>query len=325
MTRRISLLGMGGTISTNTTPNGALPVLGAEQLAAGIFDQADDVIVRSRDVLKISGRGITLRHMWELAEAVRDEIRQGADGVVVTHGTDTLEETVYALALLVDCTVPIVVTGAMRVPGAPGADGPANLSAALAVAQNPAFAAFGPVVVFQDEVHLARWVTKTHSTRVAAFTSPATGPIGQIVEGKATVLIGPPAQTEKLASIAAPDKRVELLMAVAGTDGLVVDAIRDHIDALVIAGTGGGHVAPPLAEALVRMVQSGRPVILASRCADAQVLSRTYGGPGSETHLTAAGVLSAGNLPPLKARLRLAFGLSAGLSVHELFPGSEQK
>lgn len=321
MTVHISLLAMGGTISTNVAPMGALPVLGAEELANGVLGQARDVIVHSRDVLKISSRGITLKNMWDLAEAVRDEINSGADGVVVTHGTDTLEETAYALALLVDMSVPVVVTGAMRVPGTLGADGPANLAAALAVAQNAQFAAFGPVVVFQDEIHAARWVTKTHSTRVAAFSSPAAGPVGYVVEGKATALLGPPPNTDRLPRIAPPDKQVELLWAVAGADGMIVDAIADRVDGLVIAGTGGGHVAPPLADALVRLARTGCPVVLASRCADGQTLTHTYGGPGSEVHLISEGLYSAGNLPALKARLRLSFGLSADVPVSELFPG----
>ena len=321
MTTRLSLLAMGGTISTNAAPQGALPVLGAQDLADSVFGHGSDILVHSRDVTRISGRAITLTNMWDLAQAVREEIAGGAEGVVVTHGTDTLEETVYALALLVDTSVPVVITGAMRVPGTVGEDGPGNLAAALAVARNRQFAAYGPVVVFQDEIHVARWVTKTHSTRVAAFSSPATGPVGHVVEGRAVPLLGPAAARELLPRIAVPDKRIELLSGFAGADGMVVDAIADRVDGLVIAGTGGGHVAPPLADALVRLAKSGRPVVLASRCMDAHVLSHTYGGPGSEVHLLAEGLLSAGTLQALKARLRLSFGLSAGIPAAELFPG----
>lgn len=316
---RISLLAMGGTISTNAGPQGALPSLGAGQLAGGISPDAS-VEITSRDVLRVSSRAVTLQNMWDLAAAVRQEIDGGADGVVVTHGTDTLEETVYALALLVDTPVPVVVTGAMRVPGSPGADGPANLAAAVAVASTPAFAHFGPVAVFQDEVHLARWVTKTHSARVAAFSSPSAGPIGHVVEDRAVPLAGPRPGTERLPRIAAPDKRVELVWGVAGADGLIVDAIADHVDGLVIAGTGGGHAAPPLAESLVRAADRGLPVVLASRCADPQVLDHTYGGVGSEVHLLAEGLHSAGTLSAVKARLRLAFGLAAGIPAADLFP-----
>ena len=320
MTRRISLLATGGTISTNAGPNGAMPVLGAEHLARDLLGGSSDVVVRARDVLRISGRDMTLKNMWDLAQAVRDEIEHGADGVVITHGTDTLEETAYALALLVESSVPVVVTGAMRGPESPGADGAANVSAALAVAGDVDFARFGPVVVFQDEIHLARWATKTHSTRVAAFTSPAAGPIGHVVEGRAIALLGPPADTDRLQRMAEPDKRVELVWTVAGSDGMVVDAIADRVDGLVVAGTGAGHVAAPLAEALMRLVDEGRPVVLASRCVDGQVLQHTYGGLGSETQLLSAGLCSAGNLSAVKARLRLSFGLSAGLVAQDLFP-----
>jgi L-asparaginase len=176
------------------------------------------------------------------------------------------------------------------------------------------------VVVFQDEIHLAHWATKTHSTRVAAFSSPAAGPIGHVVEGRAIAFSGPPIYKDTLPRTAAPNKRVELLMAVAGADGMIVDAIADRIDGLVVAGTGGGHVAPPFAKSLIDLAHSGMPVVLASRCADAQVLEHTYGGPGSEVDLLAKGIHPAGNLSAIKARLRLAFGLSAGLSVAELFP-----
>lgn len=318
---RISLLATGGTVSTSTTPNGALPAIGAVTLAETIAGRRD-FEVTARDVFRVSSRATTLQNMWDLAVAVREEIEAGADGVVITHGTDTLEETAYALALLVDTPIPVALTGAMRVPGTPGQDGPANIAAAVAVASTGSFARFGPVVVFQDEIHVARWVTKTHSTRVAAFGSPATGPVGHVVEDRAFALLGP-GPTERLSRIGAPQSRVELLWAVAGGDGLIVDAIGDQVDGLVVAGTGGGHVAPPFADSLTRLAATGVPVVLASRCADAQVLQHTYGGIGSEVHLRAAGLHSAGSLPPVKARLRLAFGLSAGIPATELFPEDE--
>jgi L-asparaginase len=320
MTVNISLLAMGGTISTGVTPKGALPTRGADDLANVFLDGSQEIAVRTRDVLRISSRGVTPNHMWELAQAVQEEIDGGADGIVVTHGTDTLEETAYALAMLVDATVPIAVTGAMRVPATAGEDGPANVAAAMAVAQNPEFAAYGPVVVFQDEIHAARWATKFHSARVAAFTSPATGPVGIVVEDRAIALLGPSPYTERLSRTAAPTKRVELLMSLSGTDGMVVDAIADRVDGLVIAGTGGGHVPPAMTDSIIRLVKSGRPVILASRSPEPQVLTSTYGGPGGEIHLRSEGLYTAGNLSGVKARLRLIFGLSAGIPVSELFP-----
>jgi L-asparaginase len=319
---RISLLATGGTISTARGAAGATPTLGAETLASAVGAADGHVVLATRDVARLSSRNVTPANMWELARAVTEEIESGADGVVVTHGTDTLEETAYALALLVRTSVPVVVTGAMRVPGSPGEDGPANLAAAVAVASTPAFAAYGPVVVHQDEIHLARWATKVHGTRVAAFGSPLAGPAGMVVEGRAVPFFGP-AQPDLLPRSSAPDKRVELIWAVAGSDGLVVDAIRDEVDGFVVAGLGGGHVASPLAEALVRACAHGVPVVLASRCVSPQVLRRTYGGVGGEMHLLASGLVSAGTLSPPKARLRLLFGLSAGLAPGELFAAEE--
>jgi len=323
-TRRISLLALGGTISTQVTEGGSLPQLGAEQIA-GSLGQIGDVEVRPRDVDRISGRAITPLHMWRLAQAVAEEIADGADGIVVTHGTDTLEETVYSLELLVAPSVPVVVTGAMRLPEAPGADGPANVAAAVAVAADARLAAYGPVVVFQDEVHLARWVTKVHSSRVAAFASPAAGPVAIVAEDEVVLLQGPPVTTHVLPRTAEPSGRVELIWAAAGVDGFLVEAVADRVDGLVVAGTGGGHLAPPLAEALVRMVQTGTPVVLASRCVSPLVLRRTYGGVGSEVHLLGeGGLLWGGSLFPLKARLRLIFGLSAGLQGADLFPADQE-
>ncbi len=316
---RISLLATGGTISTQAGAGGATPALGAQALAAAARSGDGDLAIVTRDVARVSSRNVTPAAMWELAGAVADEIRGGCDGVVVTHGTDTLEETAYALSLLVRTSVPVVVTGAMRVPGSPGEDGPANLAAAIAVASTPGFAAYGPLVVHQDEIHLARWATKVHGTRVAAFGSPAAGPAGMVVEGRAVPFFGPP-PSERLVRAGAPDKRVELVWAAAGSDGLVVDAIRDRVDGLVVAALGGGHVPAPMADALLRAAAQGVAVVLASRCASPQVLRSTYGGAGGERHLLASGLVSAGALSALKARLRLLFGLSAGFTAAELFP-----
>ncbi len=315
----ISLLGTGGTISNRNSFDNAVPRHSAADLAEWVRGRNEHMDIRSRDVLHTSSRAVTPQLMYQVAEVVRQEIAEGVDGVVVTHGTDTLEETAYALALLVDTPVPVVVTGAMRPPHQAGADGEANLAAAVTVAADPALAAYGPVVVHQDEVHLARWVTKVHSARVAAFGSPQAGPVAAVVEDAVVPLLGPAPTSDRLSANAAPDRRVELLWAVAGADGLMVDAIGPLVDGLVVAGTGGGHVAPPLAEALVRLCETGRPVVLASRCGAPQVLAHSYAGPGSETQLLADGLVSAGSLSPLKARLRLIFALSAGLGAGDVF------
>ena len=319
----VSLLAMGGTISTAPTADGAAPQHRAADLAAHLAPAGPHTAapaVRTVDVRTVSSRAVTPGDMWELAETVRAEIDRGTDGIVVTHGTDTLEETAYALALLVDPAVPVVLTGAMRGPHLPGPDGPANLAAALVCALHRPLARYGPVVVFQDEIHTAPLVTKYHSTRPAAFASPAAGPVGSVVEGRVELLHGPPVERHLLPHTAPPDRRVEILQVAAGTGAEVLRALAGCTDALVLAATGGGHLPPPLALAAAELA-ADFPLVLASRCADGPVLHHTYGGTGSERHLLGAGLHpTRTTLAPLKARLRLLFGLSAGTAPEQLFP-----
>jgi L-asparaginase len=319
-TRAVSLLGTGGTIAAIASESGARTHRGADDLAPTDGAAPAGIGVHPRDVLRRSSRAMTLDDLWTLAEAVRAEIAAGRDGVVVTHGTDTLEETAYALSLLVETTVPVVVTGAMRAAHLAGPDGPANVRAALVAAAEPALSGYGPVVVFADEVHVARLVTKVHGTRIAAFASPAAGPVGSVIEDRLELLLGPPPTPDRLPRTAAPDRRVAIVPAATEVDGSWVEAAAAEAHGVVVAALGGGHVSPALGEALIRVAGSGRPVVVTSRCPDGALLARTYGGAGSEIELRKAGLLFAGSLTAPKARLRLVFGLSAGIPADELFP-----
>lgn len=318
--RSISLIATGGTISVARSTAGAQSHHGVRALAPPPESLPPGIDLYPRDVFGRSSREMTLDDLWTLATAVKDEIAAGRDGVVITHGTDTLEETVYALGLLVDTRVPVVVTGAMRAPYLAGPDGPANVRAAIAAAANPDLAAYGPTVVFQDEVHVARLVTKTHSARVAAFSSPAAGPVGFVAEDELELLLGPAPGSDLLARSSPPRHRVGLIQAATGVDGSSADVLATDLDGLVVAALGAGHVAPSLGESLIRIAESGKPVVITSRCPDGALLTQTYGGAGSETELRRAGLLFAGTLSPPKARLRLAFGLSAGIPAGVLFP-----
>ncbi|GAA0943106.1 asparaginase domain-containing protein [Pseudonocardia zijingensis] len=316
----MSLVATGGTIAAVATESGARGHRGADDLAPSDGAAPAGIAVRPRDVLRRSSRAMTLDDLWTLAQAVRSEIAAGCDGVVVTHGTDTLEETAYALGLLVPTTVPVVVTGAMRAAHLAGPDGPANVRAAVVAAADPALAAYGPVVVFSDEVHVARLVTKVHGTRIAAFASPAAGPVGSVVEDRLELLLGPPPTPDLLPSTAPPDRRVAIVPTATDVDGSWAEAAAAGCDGLVVAALGGGHVSPALGEALIRVAESGRPVVVTSRCPDGALLARTYGGAGSEIELRKAGLHFAARLTAPKARLRLVFGLSAGIPAEEMFP-----
>ena len=326
----VSVLTMGGTIATAITSDGALPSGShADDLTALLGRLgADARVVPLRNT---SSRRVGEADMAALAAVVRAEIAGGATGIVVTHGTDTLEETAYGLELILGSRlgVPFALTGAMRGPGLPGADGDANVAAAVAVASDARLADAGPVLVFADEIHLARHVTKVSSTRLDAFGSPGFGPIGSIVEGAVLLRHGLPATDHGIPGAADVDEAtlrergplVEIVYSFAGATGALLAAVGDRLDGLVVAGTGGGHTGPGLTEAVKTVLAAGTPVVLTSRCPDGEVLRSTYGGEGSEIDLLGSGAIHGRGLHPSKARLRLTIALAAGRSASDVFAG----
>jgi L-asparaginase len=320
MRPKVLLVALGGTISAVPDERGySAPARSAADILASVPGAENFVEVRVADVKQVSSRAITPADMCLLAREIRAGVEDGCEGVVVTHGTDTMEETAYALALMVDVDIPLALTGAMRLAHEPGADGPANLMSALRVAATPEAAVLGPVVVVHDEIHAARWVTKQHTSRVAAFSSPGFGPVGQIVEGRVRLHATGPWR-DYLGLPDGLDQRVELVWVSAGGDGLLVEAAAAAADGLVVAGMGGGHVPPAMAESLREVVEGGLPTVLASRCVGGPVLEETYGGVGSETYLIEAGMQPVGLLSPMKARLRLLTALALGMDASEAFP-----
>jgi L-asparaginase len=312
-TPRVTVFGLGGTIAmTAGGAGGVVPGLSVGQLLAAIPALAalrtsvDVVDFRSRP-----GASLTFDDLEQLGMAVRQRIAEGVDGVVVTQGTDTIEETAYLLDLRHHGAAPVVVTGAMRNPTLPGADGPANLLAAISVAADPVVRDLGCLVVFADEIHAAGRVRKSHSTSPATFQSPNGGPLGYVVEGRARLLNRPTGRYRVPPPVSSTAPRVGLRVVSLDDEGAALDAPAVRLDGLVVAGFGAGHVpsgwVPPLAALAARI-----PVVLASRASGGPVLSATYGFPGSEMDLLGRGLIPAGLLDPYKARILLRAVLAAG-------------
>ncbi|MCT4355140.1 asparaginase [Streptomyces sp. Je 1-79] len=306
---RVTLFTLGGTISARG--GDASRMTGAEVLAGlGVTDTADGLDVELRDFRRLPSSSLTFDDLAALAHEVRQTVAAGS-GVVVVQGTDTLEETAFLLDLLCETGRPVVVTGAMRRPDLPGADGPANLAAAIAVAADPGCAGLGVLVVLADEIHAARLVRKTHTTSVATFASPGAGPLGTVVEGEPRVLLRPTGTSAIHPLRFDPAVRVALVTLSLGDRGELLEAVDSRFDGLVVAAFGAGHVPAWLVEPLERLA-TRIPVVLASRTGAGATLTRTYRGPGSEHDLLHRGIVPAGPLDPAKARLLLHALLSTG-------------
>jgi L-asparaginase len=316
----IRLVAMGGTIAFASGQDGAEPAFDGSALARTVA--TDGIELEPVDLARMSSIGLRDHHLLALARLVEDTIEDGSAGVIVTHGTDTLEETAYFLALTCQWgRIPIVLTGAMRHNGDAASDGPSNLRAAVAVVRSSEAARVGPVVVMADEIHTARFVTKYHAARIAAFRSPANGPIGHVLEGEATIWYRP-AYTDHLARIDGERlPRVEIVTTSLAASPDALQAVIDTVpDGLVIEGFGGGHVGPEFLDALASARHRGIPTIVTSRCADGTTLRRTYAVPGTEIDLQQRGAVMAGALSAIKARLRLAVAIAAGVPVGAAFP-----
>jgi L-asparaginase len=316
---RVAVIAVGGTIAmTPDASGGVVPTMTADDIVAAVPGLAElDVEITARTLWSLPSASITFTHLAELVAAIGEELAAGATGIVVTQGTDTIEETAFFLDLTVPGAAPVVVTGAMRHPSLAGPDGPANLLAGIRVAASPAARGLGGLVVFADEVHAARLVRKSHTASTGAFVSPGFGPLGLVVEGVPRLLTTP--GTRRLVPVGPrlTEVRVGVVPMALGDDGTLLRCIDAAFDGLVLAGVGAGHV-PEKVVPIVADVAARMPVVLASRAGAGAMLTRTYSYPGSELDLIGRGLIPSGFLDPYKARILLHLLLSRGTSRAEI-------
>lgn len=321
----LAVFSLGGTIaSTNDSSNdgGVAPRLTATELVKAVPQLRQVASIEAVQFRQVPGGGVTLDDVVALAAELSSRFASGFEGAVVTQGTDTIEEVAFALGLLVAEANPVVVTGAMRNPTLPGADGPANLLAAAQIAASPAAHGVGCVVAFNDEIHSSWFVRKTHTTNPATFRSPSIGPIGWVTEGRPRIAVRPAVQLKISVAAGTRVPPIALLKVGIGDDTRLVDKVADlGYEGLVVEGYGGGHVPEAFSPVLARLAQR-MPVVLASRTGAGELLHDTYGFSGSERDLLGRGLLPAGFLDGLKARVLLSLLLAAGVdgkAVREAF------
>ena len=315
--RPVRVVGAGGTIAMRG--EWATPALAAADLIAAVPELGGVAGLDAVSVRNLPGAALGLDGALAVAEAACAGAREGR-GVVVTSGTDTIEELAVLIDLMHDAEPPVVVTGAIRPASALGADGPVNLRDAVAVAGAAAAAGLGCVVVFGGQIHAARWVRKQDATGPLAFGSSQCGPIGWVEEGRPVVLTHlarrPVLRPQRL------DARVDVVVAGLGDDGaLLRAAIASGADGVVIAALGAGHLPPGVMDA-VEELASSIPIVVTVRPERGTVLRHTYGFRGSERDVRASGVVVAGRRSPAAARMTLIAALGCGLAgedLHRLF------
>lgn len=317
---RIAIASLGGTISMtpDAASGGVVPRLDAAQLIASVQALGDVAHISAESLFQLPSSALDTGHVYAALQWAEQQIDAGASGVVLTQGTDTIEETAFLADLYWRRAEPLVVVGAMRAPQSAGADGPANLLAGARVAADPASRERGVLVVLNDTVHAARWVRKRHSILVQAFASPETGPLGMTVEGRVRYFQPPHRWATPLPPVTHPHKRVALLQTWLGDDGQLAElAQQAGYDGLVIAGAGAGHLPFAYAERFDALC-AAVPVVVAGRTGEGPTAHATYGYVGSEIDLARRGAILAGWLNPIKARLLLWALLASGTGRAEL-------
>ena len=309
---RIAIAALGGTICmTPSAGGGVLPQLGAADLVAAVPELEKVGRLHAETLFNLPSSALDFGVLRQVLDWAKRQVEQGASGVIMTQGTDSLEESAFFLDLYWPHPEPLVLTGAMRNPGMAGADGPANLLAAAIAAASPLARERGVLVVLNDTAHAARRVRKTHTLALEAFRSPNGGPLGTLVEGQWHWFSPAGRQAEPLAP-ALVTPHVALLETCLGDTGELLDGVlAAQFDGLVLSGFGTGHVSPAFAERLDPVCRR-MPVVMASRTGAGHTTLATYGALGSEIDLQKRGVWMAGDLDARKARLLLWGLLAAG-------------
>lgn len=301
----VAVVSTGGTIASTEDGGGATPDLGGAALVAAV-PGLDDVSLRVAEFSTIPSPHFTVEKMLDLTTLVRDlDADPAVEGVVVTQGTDVLEETAYFLDLCYDGETPVAVTGAMRNPSLASPDGPANLLAAVRTTLDPDARGRGVLVAFAGRVLPAREATKAHAQMVDTFRCPEFGPVGVVEEGSVTWRRRAQQPDPTFDPDPDPDRLTNDVAAVYVTADAPASHLSAHADAAAVclAATGAGHVPEAIVDAVEDLRAADVPVIVTTRCPEGRLARGTYGFRGSERTLRRLDCLFA-DLNLQKTRIR---------------------
>jgi L-asparaginase len=306
MKPKVVIIGTGGTIASRFDPalgRKVAAMSGSELLALlpGAVEIAD---IEVDNFATVASFHMSATFALSLARRIDATLgRRDVTGVVVTHGTDTMEETVYLTQLLVDSQKPAVFTGAQRSADEADADGPRNILNSIRAAASPAVIGLGAMICFNDDLHAARDVTKVHTSAVQTFQSFDHGKLGGIMGDRVVIDRVPvPRPRYKVDRL---EERVDLVKLVLGIDARPIDnAVAVGSRAVVLEAFGLGNATREVADGVKRAVGAGVPIVVTSRCPTGRV-KPVYGGGGGGRDLEDAGAIFAPGLSGVKARLLL--------------------
>ncbi len=318
MNKKVIVITTGGTIEmTDANETEGIKIQDQRTLRKTLPALNQYADVKMEHLLNLPSPHITPVEMAQIARRVKkylslDEVK----GAVITHGTDTLEETAYFLSLVLPQVKPVVITGAMRSHNELGADGPYNLVNAVKVAAHSNAVNKGALVVFNDEIHSAQTVTKSHTSNVATFQSPGLGPMGMLT--KKEVIFYREAPYEKQLPLNVPSHQVALIKTASGMDDSIIDwAIARRMDGIVIEALGQGNVPPMMLPGIQKALALRIPVVLVSRCFNGNVQD-TYGYEGGGKQLKEMGVIFSTGINGQKARIKLMLALELTKDLQKL-------
>ncbi|ASM34956.1 anthranilate synthase component II [Campylobacter sputorum subsp. bubulus] len=314
---KISIGALGGTIcmSSNGNNNGAIPTFGADDLVNVIPSLKQIAQIHAKTILSLPSGSLKIKHLLEIFKWAKEQIKSGANGVIITQGTDTIEESAFFLNLIWDEEIPLIITGAMRNPDNISPDGAGNIYASVLTALSEESKNRGVLVVLNDTIHSAKWVHKSNTFSIQTFISINAGIQGVVVENCVKYITH--AGNRKIYKFNdSIFPKIEIITSCIDNDARTIRLLTDaKFDGIIINGVGAGHVSYDMSDIIKDI---NLPIVIASRAETGICATKTYGYKGSEIDLINQGCIMSGWLSAIKARLLLMVLISNKMDLKEI-------